>query len=169
VCGGCLGWDFESGTQYWVKDTNPVEGFSTSNGAGTPTTSTSIVVSGSSQSLQVPINIDMNTVHNASVAVPICQSGGTTDLYNHTLSLKVFFDGATPFNVLTLLRAYAWSGAADINCSLMWGTQMTTGSWLDASCQFTTSGVQTNHIAITILNSGDPWAGTMYLDNVMIQ
>jgi hypothetical protein len=111
----------------------------------------------------------MNTVHNASVAVPICQSGGTTDLYNRTLSLKVFFDGATPFNVLTLLRAYAWSGTADINCSLMWGTQMTTGSWLDASCQFSTSGVQTNHIAIAILNSGDPWAGTMYLDNVMIQ
>jgi hypothetical protein len=117
--------------------------------------------------LQVAINT--TNVFGASVAVPICQSGGAVDLSGRTISMMVRFEGATNFNVLNLMRAFAWSATGEDSCNLNWGTQMNLaiGSWQPMSCMFTTS-VQTNHFAIDTGVNGDPWIGTMYLDNITI-
>jgi len=175
VCGGCLGWNFESGTQSWIKDSDPNNtGYSggVGNGAQSPTTTNTTVCSspsctGSTRALQVGMSMDMQTTREAGISVPICTSGGTTDLSGRTMSVNVFFDGAADFNVMSVLRAHAWGPTGLVQCDLMWGTQMTVGSWVPGSCQFQES-LQVTHVAVVVINAGDPWTGTMYLDNVQI-
>jgi hypothetical protein len=175
VCGGCLGWDFESGTQYWVKDTNPnwpVHSGGSINGALTPTTSTVTTYPGSTRSLQVGVNIDMNTVTYASVAVPICQSGGTANLSGRTITANVFFSGTSDFHPLAGMQAFAWSSLGVDSCIFLWGTSMKNGTWISGSCQLASNqgdDSQSTHVALGIFNSGPAWSGTMYIDNVQIQ
>jgi hypothetical protein len=175
VCGGCLGWDFESGTQYWVKDTDPnwpVYSGGAINGAQNPTTSTTTTYPGSTRSLQVGVNIDMNTINYASVAVPICQSGGTANLSGRTLTASVFLSGTSDFDPLAGMQAFAWSSVGSDSCIFMWGTDMKNGTWITKSCQLTSSqgdDSQSTHVALGIFNSGPAWSGTMYIDNVQIQ
>ena len=174
MCGGCLGWNFESGTQFWVKDSDPSEaGYAggVGNGAETPTTSTttpcpSLLCPGS-RSLHVGMTMDMQTTSEAGVAVPICPSGGTADLNGHTMSVNAYFAGTADLNVLSVLRAYSWGPNGNTQCDLMWGTAMTVNSWLTGSCQFQASVLAT-HLAVVVINAGEPWSGTMYLDNVQV-
>jgi hypothetical protein len=111
--------------------------------------------------------MDMQTTRVAGIAVPICSSGGTTDLSGRTMSVNVFFDGTADFNVMSVLRAHAWGPTGFVQCDLMWGTQMTVGTWVSGSCQFQDS-LQANHVAVVVINTGNPWTGTMYLDNVQV-
>jgi hypothetical protein len=172
VCGGCLGWNFESGTQNWIKDSNPAVWLGTTNGAQNPTTSTTTVCPsslcpGSTSALQVSMSMDMTTTISSGIAVPLCVSGGTVDLLNRTISMEVYFDGTADFGVLSAMVAHAWSSVGEVQCNLKWGSDMTVHSWFPASCTFVDS-FQANHIAIQVNNSGSPWSGTMYIDNVSI-
>jgi hypothetical protein len=175
VCGGCLGWNFESGTQYWVKDTDPnwpVYSGGAINGAQNPTTSTTTTYPGSARSLQVGVNIDMNTISYASVAVPICQSGGTANLNGRTLTASVFFSGTSDFDPLAGMQAFAWSSVGTDSCIFMFGTDMKNGTWITKSCQLIPGqgdDSQSTHVALGIFNAGPAWSGTMYIDNVQIQ
>ena len=169
-CGSCLGWDFESGTQNWIKDSNPNVWLGTTNGAQNPTTSTttvcpSSVCPGSTRALQVPMSMDQTTTYSSGVAVPLCGSGATIEVLNRTISMQVYFDGTADFGVLSAMFAHAWNSAGEVQCNLKWG--MTVHSWFPATCTFVDS-FQANHIAIQVNNSGSAWSGTMYVDNVQI-
>lgn len=171
VCGDCLAWTFETGTHYWVQDTDPnwpVNGGGKINGAQRPTTSASVVYPGRSRSLQVPVNMDMQTTSYASVAVSICQSGGTTSLQGRTISIRLFFDGPSDFDPLSVLRAASWSAEGIDTCDLMWGTKMKVGAWITGSCQLG-GDQQADHLAIMILPAGEPWTGSLYVDSVEVQ
>jgi len=138
------------------------------NGAKSVATATSPVVTGSTQSLKVGIVLDSSIGQNtAAVSVALCQSG-QTDVSTRTISINVFFDSAQAFGSLTFLQARAWGATATDSCNLMFGDQMTIGSWHQASCQFSASGSY-DHVAVAILPSPVSWQGTMYLDNVQMK
>ncbi len=174
VCNACLGWDFETGTQAWIRDSDPTDYAGGGNGAMVPISSTTTVCPnatcpGSTRSLRVDMSMDMETTRTASVAVPLCQSGDAIDLNGRTISVHVYFAGDADFGALSVLQAKPWGlGGAQTVCNLMWGPLMTANAWLTGTCQFTES-LQVNHVAIVVKNSGAPWSGTMYIDDVQIQ
>ena len=165
ACGACLVWDFEAGTQSWVKDANPFIGGTANNGAQTPTTSTTVVPSGSSRSLQT--SLDLNNFTWAGVSVPICNTSGFTELNGHTVSVNAFFSGTGSLST-SILSAYVWNSSSGYSsCYMLQTGQISTGSWLTASCQLSGSGATPNNVAIAVL--GGSWSGTMYLDNVNVK
>ena len=135
------------------------------NGAKTVTTASSPVVAGSTQSLKVNVVLDeAMSQRTASVTVALCQAGQIA-VTGRTVSVNVFFDSADAFGALTFLQAEAWGASAVDNCNLMFGGQMTIGTWHQASCQFSAAG-SFDRLAIVIKPSPVSWTGTMYLDNV---
>lgn len=88
-------------------------------------------------------------------------------MLNRTISMQVYFDGTADFGVLSAMIAHAWSSSGETQCNLKWGSDMTMHNWFAATCSFTES-FQANHVAIQVNNSGSPWGGTMYVDNVQI-
>lgn len=138
------------------------------NGAKSVTTASSPVVAGSTQSLRVNVVLDESlSQRTASVAVALCQTGQIA-VSGRTISVNVFFDSADAFGDLTFLQAEAWSGTVVTNCNLMFGSQMTIGTWHQASCQFNTTDTSFDRVSVVIKPSPVAWTGTMYLDNVQM-
>ena len=179
VCSSCLGWTFETGTQNWIKDSDPNEaayGGGALNGAQSPVTSTTLVCPaescpGSAHSLQVSLTLDTDqSIGDAGVAVSVCQSGATVDVNGRTISVHGYLApdaGFGDIGVLSLLRADAWSPSGQISCPLVWGTQMASNAWFTGSCTFN-QPFQANHVAVVLILSGSPWTGKMYLDDVQV-
>ena len=164
VCGGCLGWDYESGNQFWVPIQPPDLVADGPNGAKSVATASSPVVGGA-QSLKVGVVLDeASAQRTASVGVSLCQSG-LIDVANRTISVNVFFDGTASFGALSFFQAEAWGPTATDSCNLLFGSSMTIGMWHQASCQFSVSGSY-DHVGVVIKPSPVSWTGTMYLDNI---
>jgi hypothetical protein len=168
VCGGCLGWDYESGNQFWVPGQPPDLVASGPNGVTSVMTVSSPVIAGSTQSLNANVVLsEASSQRVASVAVSLCQSGSQIDVSGRTISINVFFNGTAPFGPLSFLQARAWGPTSTDQCNLLFGSQMTIGSWHSASCQFSAAGSY-DHVSVVILPSPVDWTGTMYLDNVQM-
>lgn len=148
ACNGCLGWDFESGTQGWVSDTH----------SGYPVTSVASVTDSAytgSHSLMV---------NGASVMVPLCSTGATINLANRTLSLSLLFTGDTDYPWNAAVLADAWGPTDSNGCSLIWG--MKRSEWYNVSCQFPDgASLQADHISIRMPTTPlGPW----FIDHVSI-
>jgi hypothetical protein len=131
-------------------------------------TVSSPVVAGSTQSLRVNVVLEeASAQRTASVAVSLCQSGSRIDVSGRTISANVFFDGTASFGALSFFQARAWGPTSADQCNLLFGSQMTIGSWHTVSCQFSSSGSY-DHVSVVILPSPVAWTGTMYLDNVQM-
>lgn len=112
----------------------------------------------------------MQTINYASVAVLICQSGGTANLSGRTITANVFFSGTSDFNPLDGMQAFAWSSVGSDSCIFLFGTNMKNGTWIPGSCQLVSNqgdDSQSTHVALGIFNAA-AWSGTMYIDNVQI-
>jgi hypothetical protein len=137
------------------------------NGAKTVTTASSPVVAGSTQSLKVNVVLDEAlSQRTASVSVALCQSGQVA-VSGRTISVNVFFDSPDAFGSLSFLQAEAWGASVVDSCNLMFGGQMTIGTWHQASCQFSVDG-SFDRVSVVIKPAPVSWTGTMYLDNVRI-
>ena len=126
---------------------------------------------GSAHSLQVPLTLDTNNnLYVGGVAVSVCQSGATVDFSGRTISIHGYMApdaGFGDIGVLSLLRADAWSPSGQIQCPLVWGTQMASNAWFSGTCTFNDS-LQANHLAIILNLSGPAWSGKLYLDDVQV-
>lgn len=166
VCGGCLGWDYESGNQFWVPVQPPDVVADGPNGAKSVATATSPVTAGA-QSLKVNVVLSEDSFQRtASVGVSLCQSG-QIDVSGRTISVNVFFDGTADFGPLSFFQAEAWGPSASDTCNLLFGSSMTVGMWHQGTCQFSAAGAY-DHVAVVIKPSPVSWTGTMYLDNIQI-
>jgi hypothetical protein len=81
--------------------------------------------------------------------------------------VNAFFSGTGSLST-SILSAYVWNSSSGYSsCYMLQTGQISTGSWLTASCQLSGSGATPNNVAIAVL--GGSWSGTMYLDNVNVK
>lgn len=158
ACGGCLSWDFESGTQGWGIDTSI-------HGVNPGAIVTGQVFQSASQhhtgsySLAFYTQFDGDTVVAATVAVNVCATNVLgLQVTGYVMAVPDPDYSTPPFNKGGVYSDSA-NGGNDFSIS-------STNTWIYFTGTFTQSPA-----SITLLGLGldaGAWHGTIYVDDVMI-
>ncbi len=162
ACGGCLGWDFESGVGSWqIYD-------SSGNGIFPPLGTARIAPpGGGSQSLAMSVSLDGNSIVQATVISQLCSNSSGLDVLGYTLTAQVYFAGSDFPN--SNIFWFGTSGGVMQSGGNLYpgGSTMTANRWYPLSATFAQSLIIDGLRIVLATNS--PWNGTIYLDSIALQ
>jgi len=121
-----------------------------------------------STALAVPVFVDYVNTSLASVAVPFCQSGNTSNLGGFTISFWLFFAGPAfdEGSDDVFLFVDAWSPSNSSGGPALFKTKMLVNTWINVTHTYS-SAILADHVSINF-HPGGNWLGTMYIDSVQI-
>ncbi len=162
VCGGCLSWGFESGTQGWGIDTSM---YGVNPGAiilGRVSQSASQHHSGS-YSLSFYTQFDGQVTIDATVAVNVCAAA--TNVYGLQVSGYVMAVPDTGYSTLpnNILSVYSDAMAPVIQLGIH-----SVNTWIPFVGTFTLSPGSLTFLGLDFKVTGAAWNGTLYVDDVTI-
>ena len=170
ACGGCLGWDFDSGIGLWAKR-SPLWQPGTQNGATAVQLASSAHSHAGAHALEVDATTDTSLAqYFVEVGVPICTNGSAISVTGYTFSAWIYIDGpALGPNAQLAVEYSTPSGPGDNDLLLFSAGEMTTGSWMQARLTLVSS-YQPDTLYIYFepgLDSG-VWSGSIYIDDVQL-
>jgi hypothetical protein len=121
-----------------------------------------------SHSLAVQMSFDGVSDVYASIAVPLCQTGGV-NLAGYTLSFWVYIVPTFASQTLVFgqsVSGFAWGPNSGDSGGIGWLGGQPNNTWLPITATYTDSGLM-DHLNIMFLSSVQ-WSGTMYVDDIQL-
>jgi hypothetical protein len=172
----CAAWEFDSGTvEGWVVDPN-AGGASSRNASAAPLAASSVEHISGPFSLAVPWSGDGVTTNEILVKVKLCGAGEAVNVIGKTVSARIHFDPAPPtanqdHSLILFTDASLTFSTSRLVTEFI--VDSTSGGapgnpWLPFSFQIDSLDTMVTGIGILFL-VGDPYVGTIFIDNVSMQ